>query len=197
MTPIFKSPIICLDTETTGFVHHPWARVIELAAVILDTDGTILRTFETFVEPGPMDARADQALAINGITRKMLLHAPTPEAVCERFYAWAEPVEYATSFNVDFDRAFCQRMGLVDLRWASCVMVRASRILGPLGLLRDADPSHPRYRPDLPWLFPKLSLVAEYFGVEVVGMPHRALTDARTAASVAVAIRRREIAERG
>ena len=30
---IFKSPLLVLDTETTGFDRDPWARVIELAAV--------------------------------------------------------------------------------------------------------------------------------------------------------------------
>jgi DNA polymerase III epsilon subunit-like protein len=192
---LFRSPLIVLDTETTGLLHHPWARVVDLAAVLLDTSGEIVSTFSTFVEPGPLDSRADEALAINHITRKMLLGAPSPEAACDAFYRWAEPHEFVTSFNVAFDRAMCGRMGLVDMRWANCIMVRAAHIMGPLGLLEAADPSHPRYRPDLPWLFPRLARAAEVFGVEVEGVPHRALTGATTAARIAVEIRRREVVE--
>lgn len=41
--------------------------------------------------------------------------------------------------------------------------------------------------------WPKLSAAAEHYGVAVVGEAHRAETDARTAAGIAIAIRRAEV----
>jgi DNA polymerase III epsilon subunit-like protein len=200
---LFSSPLLVIDTETTGFPEASWSRVIELAAVLLGTDGEEVAVFESFVRPDVLDSRADGALRVNCITAEMLADAPDTDAVRASFWEWlgmtVDPLAadqrapYVTSFNVPFDRAMVERMGLTELRWASCIMDRATRIMGPLGLLRNADPSHPRYDPERPWLWPRLSLAQEHFGVPVVGTAHRALTDARTAAGIACAIRRHEL----
>ena len=188
---LLSAPLIVLDTETTGLQNVPWSRVVELAGVRLDVDGRIVDHFEELVRPEIHDDRSAGAERVNHITRAMVADAALAGVVADRFRAWVGSVP-VTSFNVDFDRVMVERMGLDSLRWASCVMERAMAVMGPAGVLRPADPSHPRYVPGREWLFPSLAVAAQHFGVTVEGDPHRALTDATTAARVAIAILLRE-----
>jgi len=193
---MFKSPILVIDTETSGFADRDWSRVIEVGAVLIGCDGSEVAAFESFVLPDILDERADGALAINHITREMLTDAPDAATVCARLDSWivelGDPLvsdrfrPYASAFNVAFDRPMLARMGWAWDRWASCIMDRASEIMGAEGLL--GDRRNGRYR------WPKLSAAAEFFEVPVVGDAHRALTDARTAAGVMCAIRRTSVA---
>lgn len=168
--PILSAPLIVLDTETTGFPNHEWSRVIELAAVLLDVDGNEVDSWSSLVLPDILDERADGALAINHITREMLEGQPSTEDAAASFASWVESSgnPKATAFNIRFDRAFLEKMGLT-LEWAPCVMERAMR---SMNMSR----------------WPKLSVAAEHFNVTVEGDAHRALTDARTAARIAVRI---------
>jgi len=175
---LFSQPLIVLDTETTGlFGKHPWAEVIELGAVALDETGAEVGRFASFVKPNVLDERADKALEINQITPAMLADAPDPLTVSLRFirFMGEHNARFVTAFNVAFDKQGMEQMGFEDLRWASCVMEKA---MADMGLRR----------------WPKLSVAAEHYGVPVVGEAHRAETDARTAAGVACAIRRKEVA---
>ena len=182
---ILPARLIVLDTETTGFPRHDWSRVIELGAVALDLDGNEVSSFASLVCPDILDDRATKALEINHIEAHELRSAPPTTRVVPDFRAWAASTgaRYVTSFNVGFDRPMVARMGL-DLSWASCVMERAMDVMGPAGAL----PAGPYGG----WKWPKLSEAAEFFGVAVEGDAHRALTDARTAARIAVAIKRSE-----
>ena len=183
---LFRSPIVVIDTETTGF-DTSWAEVIEIAMVLLDTEGTEIDHYASLVRPDVLDERADGALAVNHITREMLAGQPTPHMVAQTARGWlsthGDP--YLTAFNVGFDRRFVEKLGLRGYRWASCVMLRAMPLMGSYGALKQSRWGKPQW--------PKLSAAAEFFGVRVDGDPHRALTDARTAAQVAVEIRRREL----
>lgn len=173
---LFSQPLIVLDTETTGiFGRDDWAEVIELGAVALDESGAEVGRFAEFVKPTVLDERAADALAINHITPEMLTEADDALAVGLRFVRWMgqHDARFVTAYNVAFDRAGCERMGL-ELQWASCIMERAK-----------ADMRVTR------WL--NLVKAAEHYGVPVVGEAHRAETDARTAAGVACAIRRAEV----
>ena len=190
---LFPSNLIILDSETTGFPGQAWAAVIELAAVLLDRDGNEVATFEQLVHPGSeilMDERIDGALAINKITREMLADQMRTEEVVDAFEAWYHKHpgrrSYATSFNIGFDRKMVDAMGVRDTRWCSCIMERSTAVMGPAGRLQ-------RGKWGKEWLWPKLSVAAEFFGVQIVGEQHRALTDARAAAGIACAIRRLEL----
>ncbi len=187
---LFRAPIIVLDTETTGFPSHHWARVIEIAGVKLDEDGETVGSFSSVVRPDILDGRADKALEINQITRDEIAAARPTEEVAALFRAWGGAT-YLTAFNVAFDMPMIERMGLTGHPWASCIMERSMAIMGPAGVLRQADPTHPRYEPGRPWLWPSLAAAGEFFGVPPCEPAHRALSDARRAAGIAVAIRRR------
>lgn len=182
---LFPRRICVLDTETTGFADRDWSRVIELAGVILEPDGTEVAAWGSLVLPDILDDRAAGALAVNHIDPDEVRASglPTEQAVAA-FAAFLADHDClsVTSFNVAFDRPMVERMGL-SLSWAPCVMENACEIMGPLGLLRSAKYGRK-------WLWPKLSHAAEHFAVPVVGDAHRALTDARTAAGVACAIGR-------
>lgn len=202
---LFRSPLLVLDFETTGFQHHEWARAIEIGAVLLSPTGDEIQRFASLIRPDILDERADGALAVNHITREMLADAPCTEDVTEHFHEWYDGCSEAlnpgagggrgpwcTSYNVPFDSVFAERMGLQVRGWAGCVMERSMRIMGPAGVLRPANPRHRNYDPDRPWLYPGLAVAAQFFGVEVVGDAHRALTDTRTAAGIARAIASRQ-----
>ena len=194
---LFKSPILVLDTETTGFADRDWSRVVEVGAVLVGCDGAEVACFESFVLPDILDERADGALAVNHITREMLADAPDAETVSARLESWiinlgdpltSEPfTPYASAFNIAFDRPMLARMGWRWNRWARCIMERASDIMGEEGLL--GERRNGRYR------WPKLSAAAEFFGVTVDGEAHRALTDARTAARIMACIRARDVVQ--
>ena len=182
--PLFRSPLIVLDTETTGFPKHPWAGVCELGAVFLDEEGQEMSSFSALCRPPVLDDRALPALAINHITMEEILAAEPSDEVAEDFRHFANG-SYVTSFNVGFDRQMCERMGIKPpwIRgWASCIMLRATAIMDEAGALPRWDDGSPKWA--------KLEEAAAYFGVQVQGDAHRALTDARTAARIAIEIRR-------
>lgn len=191
MSPLLPHGLVVLDTETTGLPSTPWARVVELAAVLLDPEGREVDTFATLVRPDVLDDRALPASRIHGITAEMLVDAMETAQVVADFRDWLGAAIPVTSYNVGFDRVMVERMGLTDLRWAHCVMLRSMELMGPAGVLRDADPSHPRYEPGRPWLWPSLEQARTFFCVEPQEPAHRALSDARVAARVAVEVRRR------
>jgi DNA polymerase III epsilon subunit-like protein len=198
---LFKSPLLVLDFETTGFPRDSWSRPVELGAVVFNEQGEEIGEFGSLMKPDILDERADGALRVNNITREELMTARTIAEVAELFHDWygllPDPVApvhrppYVTSFNVEFDAHFARMMSLNVRGWASCVMVKAMQAMGPAGVLEPANPRHRNYSPDRPWLFPKLSKAATFFGVTVEGQAHRAVTDARTAGRIAVEIARR------
>ena len=173
---LFSQPLIVLDYETTGlFGKHDWAEPIEIGAVALNEEGAEVGRFASFIKPTVLDERADGALAVNHITPEMLVDAPDALMVGLRFvqFMGQHGARFVTSFNIAFDKQGAEKMGM-ELQWASCIMERAMK---GMNVRR----------------WPKLSVAAEHYGVAVVGEAHRAETDARTAAGIAIAIRRAEV----
>lgn len=180
-----------LDTETTGiFGRDPWAEVIELAAVVLDTvTGADVHDapFQSLVRPmDPHDPRSDEARAINKISVDDMLTAPSLIHVSADFLDWlyANEVDAVTSFNVAFDRAGLEKMRLRFLRWDECIMLAAMPAMAAAGNLRERrwfDVST-----GVESIVPSLSLATcvSHYGIALDGDPHRALTDARAAADV-------------
>jgi len=199
---LLRSRLAILDTETSGFPSNPSASVIDVAGVILDTDGAEVASFATLVQPLGWGPWADGATAIHGLRLADVQDAPKPADVSGDLAEWLSlhHCRYVTAYNVGFDRPMLARMGFPanGPRWADCIMERAGRIMGPAGALRPADPTHPRFDPAFPWLWPPLSprpesdgrpvSACEFFGVDPVTPAHRAASDAATAARVLLAI---------
>lgn len=185
---LFRTPLVVLDTETTGFESDPEASVWDIGAVLLDVDGAEVAHFEAMGCPLVLHERMDEALAIGGMTREQLAeHPPIADAIAA-LHGWlAEmPAEAKlTAFNIGFDEPMLARAGFVtDRVWAPCVMTACKPIMGDAGCL-------PWYRKYNDWKMPKLSEAATFFKVEQQLPAHRALADARTAGLIAVALVRR------
>lgn len=191
MIRLFNFPLVVLDTETTGFPEQAWSRVVEVAAVRLDVYGQEESTFAELVRPEIHDYRAAGAEGVHGLTRKALADARLAGEVGADLFDWLDGAK-CTAFNVAFDAPMLARMG-VEILWGPCVMLRAMEVMGPAGVLRPADPRHPRFVEGRPWLWPSLKDAAAFFGVPPQEPAHRALSDAWTAALVAVEIQRRTV----
>ncbi|HLD90214.1 MAG TPA: 3'-5' exonuclease [Patescibacteria group bacterium] len=202
---LFDAFTVVVDTETTGFPGQDWARVVELGAVLLDFYGHEVACMSTLVRPDILDERADQALAVNGITRAMLEHAP-PESgakvLFESLLRRAAGPIIVTAFSVAFDAPMMVRTGIrcsstdpayiaahgtaLWWSWGHCIMLaahdhmraRSVTIADRKGRAKNSV---------------SLAAACTHFGVEQ-GQAHRALDDARAAARVLVEMRRREMA---
>lgn len=196
MVELFRSPVVVLDTETTGF--GPEAVVIELGAVVLDRRGVEVDRFESFVALPPEAPWSDAAEAVHHISRDRLVGAPDAAEVERALTAWLDQHAHAvgqdarhpwvTAFNVDFDRRLCEQSGLRSLRWLGvqhCIMRRA---MGPMGAAGALKP-----RRDGGFRWPGLSAAMDFFSLRFDGPAHRALTDARGAADVLREVRRWEV----
>ena len=64
-TTLFSTPMLVLDTETTGFPDAPWSRVVEFAAVMVGCDGSIGSTFESLVRPEIHDAQGFEPVYVH------------------------------------------------------------------------------------------------------------------------------------
>lgn len=192
---ILRSPIVVLDTETTGFVADPDAAPWEIGAVYINTLGLEQSSFSAVMRPAVLDARMVQALSIGGVTLAEVETFPPTAEVLVTFAEWLDSCAESygpakiTAFNVAFDRPMMERIGadILSHEWAPCIMEAAKRAMGPEGAL-------PWMRRFNDWKMPKLSEAAAFYGVPQQEPAHRALADARTAALIMVQIQRRALA---
>lgn len=96
-------PFTVFDTETTGMSarHH---RVVEIAAIRIDTDGS-RRSFHSLICPGCPISRAVQA--VHGITNEMVKDAPGFHIIAPDFMQFIEG-STLVAHNARFDLAFLQ-----------------------------------------------------------------------------------------
>ena len=170
--------IAIVDTEATGLPNQEWARVVEIGAVVLHPhrDYAEVNSFSSYVYPGNgmLHEECNRALDYCGIKMVDLVDAPAADKVARAFYEWVaqHQVTEVFSYNRSYDETMLKRSGF-ELPWAGCVM-RMARAAMP-GLKKD----------------PSLAAAAAHFGVPLTEA-HRALPDARAAAEVFAAIRRRK-----
>lgn len=194
--------LVVVDTETTGLSESDWARVIEIGAVAINSRGREASCFESMVKPDVLDDRAKKALGVNRIEIEAVLTAPPCGLVARDFYNWLRGLDgvddggrikvQMTAYNAKFDSVMVGRMYRVDpeFRWAECLAIRATRLMGPLGVLKPTVSGDSRRVEGSSWLRPSLVAACEFFGVEKVEPRHRAISDARTAAGLKVAMDR-------
>jgi len=176
MAALFSRPLLVIDTETTGLPRHKHAQVIEIGAVLLSCSGHEIASCGALVRcPLPLPPEADYAMKVNQINPAHIAEAG--DAMMSSRLLWAIVKEIdpmVTAYNVGFDRPMLVKSGIrfgAAERWGPCIMLTAKRAMGVSK-------------------WPKLSAAAEHYGVTVEGQAHRAITDARTAAGVAIAIAR-------
>jgi DNA polymerase III epsilon subunit-like protein len=186
---LLRSPVLVLDTETTGFPKNSYARIWDLGAVLLGIDGQVLEEWQRVIVPDPLDDRANPALAIGGVTQDWIRENGIPEAVAvaewTAFLERTGPVR-CTAFNNEFDRPMMERCGFgKSLQWGRCLMRLAQDEMGPAGAL-------PRWE-NGEYKFPKLSEAANYYAIQQQEPAHRALADAKTAALILLKIQARKL----
>ena len=118
-----------IDTETTGLPDQHWSRVIEIAAVLRDGEGNIIRSYETFVRP---DILTPEGLAISkkvsGITPEQIESGKDIKTVWQELGefldGWIFPMR---AWNTEFDqqllrKTFRDRNLPDEINWAGCIM---------------------------------------------------------------------------
>lgn len=193
---LFRTPLIVLDTETTGLLKDPQATPWEIAAVALDEQGQEVDHVSILGRPDPWREDMRRIVALGHIDPDEVLAAPPLAERLPELLSWLNRHlsggARITAFNVDFDQPMLSRCG-VDLfgrAWAPCIMAAAKKVMGPagalpwMGYLRDYK--NPRLQDE----------AAPFFGVAPQEPAHRALADARTAALIAVALQQRALAAR-
>ena len=177
MSVLDGAALIAIDTETTGMSPDQGHRVVEVAAVPIDS-GAVGEGWASLVTPGrpiPPDAAR-----VHGITDAMVADAPTPGVVAgvlrERVGArvWV-------MHNAPFDLPF-----LVALFRDAGQLPPAPPIVDTLGLARGLLGSGGN----------RLGELAAKLGLPVETQ-HRALGDATTTARLAVVLAQRWARERG
>ena len=150
--------IAVVDVETTG-LYFSRDRVIEVAVVIMDRDGTIRHEYETLVNP----ERDLGPTSIHGISAAEVLDAPRfPDIAGDLLELMAE-MQVIAGHNVVFDRNFLR-----------AEYERAGAALPDFPALCTCN------------AFGRSSLEAccRELGIEVDGRAHRAITDARATADL-------------
>lgn len=192
---LFRSPLIIIDTETTGLLSNAQATPWEIAALALDEHGQEVDTISILGRPDPWDEAMRPIVALGGIDPEEVLAAQPLAEQLDQLSGWLgdhmSRGARLTAFNIAFDAPMLTRCGL-DLAseaWAPCVMEAAKKAMGRAGAL-------PWFRKYNDWKMPKLSEAASFYGVPQQEPAHRALADARTAGLIAVAMQRRALAAR-
>lgn len=175
--PWTERPFLCLDTETTGVDCYE-DRIVEVAAVTVNPDGTTDDPWVTIIDPS-IDI-PDEPAAIHGITteRAKAEGIPTADALttlADRIYG-AGVGTPLVMFNARFDWPLL----LAEAERGGVDFPCFAPILDPYLIDRMCD----RYRKG----GRKLTIVAEHYGVELGDAAHGALADATAAGQVMRAI---------
>ena len=151
---------VIFDTETTGFKPDDGARLIELALVKMNSEGEILDTWSTLINPGSDEPI--HAQEIHHITPADLIDAPTFKDIygdIASFIGNHMLVAHNTPFDISFLKA---ESNLAGLLWPDLVLGDT------LKAARELLPGLPSY---------KLGELAKHFEIDFDGHAHAALAD--------------------
>jgi len=160
-----------VDVETSG-LNVRRHRLLQLAVVTVDAEGTVIDEWETFVKLRWPLSRVGPT-HVHGITRPMLKDAPKVDAVLGEF---AERVgdSLFVAHNARFDGEFLLRAARRSHRPPS-ELAQLERRLCTLRMSRRLDPDRVESH--------RLGDVCERYGVPLL-RPHEARADARATAAV-------------
>jgi len=152
-------PFTVFDIETTGCSQYR-DRIVELAAVRLDADGTLSR-FSSLVHPGMRVP--PQAVKIHGIDDEMLRDAPSFKELAPRFLEFASGSKLV-AHNARFDLSFLQESLLRE-----GLPLWEGGAYDSIVIVRKAYPGLPSY---------SLQALRAQFALDDEGQAHRAAADA-------------------
>ncbi|WP_214368330.1 DEAD/DEAH box helicase [Pseudonocardia sp. H11422] len=96
-----ETPFAVVDVETTGFDADGRDRIVEIAIVRLDPNGSLLDSWSTLVNPH----RSPGPTAVHGLTATHLAQAPTFDALAAEILARLSGA-IVVAHNADFDNRF-------------------------------------------------------------------------------------------
>ncbi len=149
--------IAIIDVETTGLFPLRHDRVVELAAVVIDGDGRIVREFVSLVNPG----RDIGPSSIHGLTAEDVLHAPQFGDIAGLLVETLQGTVAVAGHNVRFDYQFIEsEFSRIGYPAPQCFTICTMQLAGGGGLAeRCCD-----------------------YGIPLDGEAHHALADARATA---------------
>lgn len=160
---MMNGPIAVIDLETTGLFPRRHDRVVEVAAVVINPDGTIEREFTSLVNP----LRDIGPTSIHGLTSEDILGAPRFDEVAPMFIDALSGAVTVAGHNVRFDREFLEHeFRLMGLQLPEFRAICTMRLAGG----------------------GTLASCCKQFGVAAGCDRHNALSDARATAELLIAI---------
>jgi DNA polymerase III subunit epsilon len=146
--------IAVIDIETTGLFPLCHDRVVEVAAVVLDSDGQVVREFVSLVNPG----RDIGPTSIHGLTAEDLHHAPQFNEIAGALVEVMQGTVAVAGHNVRFDQEFLEsEFARIDALAPQCFSICTMQLAGG-GRLSDC---------------------CSQYGIPLSGECHHALADAR------------------
>lgn len=145
--------ILFFDTETTGLIkedlpseHPSQPHMVELSAILCESDGTKRHSIDMIVRPNGFEI-PQVVVDIHGIDTALALRVGVPlHVVLNSFLALLEISDRLIAHNIDFDRkimkaALHRTPGfdplLIDSREHLCTMKEAQKVTGRRQKLRD------------------------------------------------------------
>ena len=159
---------IVFDTETTGLYPHLGDAIVELAALKIDKQGTVLAQFHHYINAGvPCHP---ETVKIHGLTDQFIAkHGKSLEEVMPAFLAFIEKTTLVGHNIREFDLKFLNRH-LVQVNLEPV----ENAIIDTLDLSRTKMPQMPNH---------KLGTLAQKFGIDY-SKAHRAIEDVKINAEV-------------
>jgi len=156
-TSQLPGPIAIIDVETTGLFPLRHDRVVELAAIVIDGDGRIVREFVSLVNPG----RDIGPSSIHGLTAEDVLHAPNFGEIAGLLVDALQGTVAVAGHNVRFDHQFIEsEFSRIDAPAPQCFTICTMQLAGG----------------------GRLTECCCDYGIALDGQAHHALADARATA---------------
>jgi DNA polymerase-3 subunit epsilon len=127
LTSQLPGPIAIIDVETTGLFPLRHDRVVELAAVVIDGDGRIVREFVSLVNPG----RDIGPSSIHGLTAEDVLYAPEFGDIAGLLVETLQGTVAVAGHNVRFDHQFIEsEFSRIDSPIPQCFTICTMQLAG-------------------------------------------------------------------
>jgi len=150
-------PIAIIDVETTGLFPLRHDRVVEVAAVVVEADGRIVREFVSLVNP----ERDIGPTSIHGLTAEDVLQAPQFGEIAGLLVETLQGTVALAGHNVRFDQQFMEsEFSRIESPVPQCFAICTMQLAGG----------------------GKLSECCSDYGIPLSGGTHGALSDARATA---------------
>ena len=155
--------VAVIDLETTGLNPYRHDRIVELAALVMRLDGTVLRSFDTLVNPD----RDIGPTRLHGLSTQDILAAPRFGEIAGALLEVLDGCVALAGHNIQFDRSFlAAEFGRLGYTFPDGPTLCTMRLAGG----------------------GSLSCACSDYGIEFEGEAHTAWHDARAAAQLLVAL---------